>query len=100
MARRSAPPGSGPAYMAPTYGGGAPRGRLPDPNESVLGRFWREQIIAPQYLPGNLSIVTAVALFAGRLVPPHFPPTSSPPSALGACVRSFRVEGGPASATP
>ena len=51
--------------MAPTYGGGAPRGRLPDPNESVLGRFWREQVTAPQYLPGNLSIVTAVALFAG-----------------------------------
>ena len=67
MARRSAPPGSGPAYMAPTYaaGGAGARGRLPDPNESAVGRFWREQIMSPQFLPGNLSILTATALFAG-----------------------------------
>lgn len=66
MARRSAPPGSGPSYMAPTYGGG-PRGRLPDPNESWVSRFYREQIVAPQYLAGNLSILASVTLFAGGI---------------------------------
>ena len=66
MARRSAPPGSGPAYMQPSFGG-APRGRLHDvkpENESALSRFYREQIVSPQYLPGNISILTSVAVFA------------------------------------
>ena len=59
MARRAAPPG----YMASPYG--APRARLPDPNESWAGRFYREQIIAPQYIAGNITILTSLALFAG-----------------------------------
>ncbi|KAI5119218.1 hypothetical protein M0805_007729 [Coniferiporia weirii] len=67
MARRSAPPGSGPSYMAPSYGS-APRGRLPDPNESWFSRVFREEIIAPQHLPGNISILTSTALFMGGIV--------------------------------
>ena len=59
MARRAAPPG----YMASPYG--APRARLPDPNESWAGRFYRGQIIAPQYIAGNITILTSLALFAG-----------------------------------
>lgn len=74
MARRSAPPGSGPAYMTPAFGGGAPphaRGRVGDAkhqqeleNESAFSRFFHEEIVAPQYIAGNISILTSVAMFA------------------------------------
>ncbi|EPQ61313.1 hypothetical protein GLOTRDRAFT_54228 [Gloeophyllum trabeum ATCC 11539] len=63
MARRSAPPGSGPAYMAPHGAvriGGRPHH---DPDESAFSRFMREQIFAPEKLPGNINIATAVSLF-------------------------------------
>ncbi|KAH8111156.1 hypothetical protein DFH11DRAFT_1615617 [Phellopilus nigrolimitatus] len=78
MARRSAPPGSGPSYMAPSYGGGA-RGQLADPHESWLARTYREQVVAPQHLPGNISILGAVALFAGGIfaIPHHYTYTFS-----------------------
>lgn len=52
--------------MAPTYGSGS-RGRLPDPNESWFSRYYRDQIAAPQYLAGNLSILTSIGLFAGGI---------------------------------
>ena len=67
MARRSAPPGSGPSYISPSYGGaGARRGQLDHDtsDESTFSRFVREQITAPQYLPGNISIVTGIVVFA------------------------------------
>lgn len=67
MARRSAPPGSGPSYMAPSYGISGGR-RLADPNESWFSAFWREQIANPQYQQGNFSILTSVALFTGGVV--------------------------------
>ncbi|THH04328.1 hypothetical protein EW145_g5607 [Phellinidium pouzarii] len=66
MARRSAPPGSGPSYMSPSYGG-ASRGRLADPNESWFATVYREHIVAPQHLPGNISMLTGVAVFAGGI---------------------------------
>lgn len=63
MARRAAPPGAGPAY----YSGAPTRGHLPDPNESAIAAFLREEIFAPEKLPGNLSIVTGVAVFLGGI---------------------------------
>ncbi|KAL5534858.1 hypothetical protein ACEPAG_1323 [Sanghuangporus baumii] len=73
MARRSAPPGSGPAYMTPAFGSGAgapphARGRVTDAkqneNESAFSRFFREEIVAPQYIAGNINILTSIAIFA------------------------------------
>ncbi|KAL5495887.1 hypothetical protein ACEPAI_1351 [Sanghuangporus weigelae] len=76
MARRSAPPGSGPAYMTPAFGSGAgapphARGRVTDAkqhleneDESAFSRFFREEIVAPQYIAGNINILTSIAIFA------------------------------------
>lgn len=61
MARRSAPPNSGPAY----YNGA--RGSLPDPNESKVAAFFRDEIFASDKLPGNISVVTGLALFFGGI---------------------------------
>jgi len=63
MARRSAPPGSGPAY----YSGAPPRRGLTDPNESAFSAFVREEIFSPEKLPGNLSILMGVAVFLGGI---------------------------------
>ncbi|KAF9813942.1 hypothetical protein IEO21_05378 [Rhodonia placenta] len=65
MARRAAPPGSGPAY----YSGAPPsrRGALADPNESAFSAFMREEIFAPEKVPGNLSILTGVVVFFGGI---------------------------------
>ncbi|KAI0042011.1 hypothetical protein FA95DRAFT_1500605 [Auriscalpium vulgare] len=59
MARRAAPPHSGPAYYTPAQipGRGAPL------DETAWGRFVREQIFAPEKLPGNISIVVGVSMF-------------------------------------
>ncbi|KAI0933063.1 hypothetical protein AcW1_000006 [Taiwanofungus camphoratus] len=65
MARRAAPPGSGPAYYS-----GAPiraRGAIPNPNESAFSSFMREEIWAPEKLPGNISILTGLAVFFGGI---------------------------------
>ncbi|TFY76687.1 hypothetical protein EWM64_g7323 [Hericium alpestre] len=44
MARRAAPPNSGPAYLTPAqFARGPPP---PDPNESAFARFVREQLFA------------------------------------------------------
>ncbi|KAI0275249.1 hypothetical protein BC834DRAFT_851921 [Gloeopeniophorella convolvens] len=62
MARRGAPPGSGPAYYTPaqlTRGGPSV-----DPNEGAWARFLRTQVFAPDKLPGNVNIVAGVGLFA------------------------------------
>jgi hypothetical protein len=63
MARRAAPPGTGPSYYTPIAPG---RVQL-DPNESFLSRFLREQIFAPEKLPGNISIVTGLSVFVGGI---------------------------------
>ncbi|EGN94290.1 hypothetical protein SERLA73DRAFT_143910 [Serpula lacrymans var. lacrymans S7.3] len=61
MARRAAPPNASPAFLsAPTT-----RRAIHDPNESSFSRFMREQIWAPEKLPGNISIITGVSVFAG-----------------------------------
>jgi hypothetical protein len=62
MARRAAPPHSGPAYYTPAQ---LSRGPLVDPNESAWSRFLRTQIFAPDKLPGNVNIVAGVGLFVG-----------------------------------
>ncbi|KAI0083038.1 hypothetical protein BDY19DRAFT_981122 [Irpex rosettiformis] len=59
MARRAAPPNAGPGY----YNGTPSRGALTDPNESFFSAFLREEIFAPEKLPGNLSILTGAAVF-------------------------------------
>ncbi|TFK48022.1 hypothetical protein OE88DRAFT_589982 [Heliocybe sulcata] len=64
MARRSAPPGSGPAYMVPHGAGRLGRPAHYDPDESAFSRFMNEQVFAPEKLPGNINIATAVGVFA------------------------------------
>jgi len=69
MARRAAPPHSGPAYYTPAHlarSGGA-NGALVDPNESAWSRFLRTQVFAPDKLPGNVNIVAGVGLFVGGI---------------------------------
>jgi hypothetical protein len=61
MARRAAPPHQ-PAYLT-----GRP-GPAHDPNEGFFSRFLREQIFAPDKLPGNISLVTGVSVFVGGIV--------------------------------
>ena len=60
MARRGAAPNSGPAY----YSG---RDSLPPANESGFSAFLREQVFAPDKLPGNINILTGAALFFGGI---------------------------------
>lgn len=67
MARRSAPPNSGPAYI-PHPSTQPPRRALHDPHESALARFMREQLWAPEKIPGNISIVTGVGMFVAGIV--------------------------------
>ncbi|KAF8510819.1 hypothetical protein BU17DRAFT_97789 [Hysterangium stoloniferum] len=62
MARRSAPPNSGPSYLPPTLSS-----RGIDPDESRLQRFLREEIFAPEKLPGNFAILTGLTLFFGGI---------------------------------
>lgn len=91
MARRSAPPNSGPSYLPPTY---ATPGRPVVENESWFQRFFREQVcenptclyssnivlillsdylfifqkvFAPEKLPGNFNILTSTVLFIGGI---------------------------------
>ncbi|RDX45046.1 hypothetical protein K466DRAFT_588806 [Polyporus arcularius HHB13444] len=60
MARRAAP-GASPFGLAP------PRRVIHDPNESAISRFMREEIFAPENIPGNLSILTSVVVFFGGI---------------------------------
>jgi len=65
MARRGAPPNSGPSYYTPAHL--ARSGALIDPNESAWSRFLRTQIFAQDKLPGNINIVAGVGLFVGGI---------------------------------
>ena len=72
MARRAAPPNSGPAYYTPAHlarngGAAGPNGSLVDANESAWGRFLRTQVFASDKLPGNVNIVAGVGLFVGGI---------------------------------
>ncbi|PBK63461.1 hypothetical protein ARMSODRAFT_979866 [Armillaria solidipes] len=66
MARRSAPPNSGPAYIPKNQH--VQRRAIHDPNESAFTRFLREEIYAPEKLPGNISIVVGVSTFIGGIL--------------------------------
>ncbi|KAI6038544.1 hypothetical protein EDC04DRAFT_1951321 [Pisolithus marmoratus] len=58
MSRRAAPQNSVPSLF-----GAPPRRAIHDPNESALSRFMRDEIFAPEKVPGNISIVTGVVVF-------------------------------------
>ncbi|KIM54950.1 hypothetical protein SCLCIDRAFT_335422 [Scleroderma citrinum Foug A] len=60
MARRAAPQNAVPGLFAAP----PPRRAIHDPNENAFSRFIREEIWAPEKLPGNVSIVTGVVVFA------------------------------------
>ena len=67
MARRAgaAPPTGSASLFQPGYGQSA---RRIDPNESAFQRFLREQIFAPQYIPGHINILAGVGLFTAGIV--------------------------------
>ena len=69
MARRAAPPHSGPAYYTPAHLArtSGPNGSLVDPNETAWSRFLRTQVYAPDKLPGNINIAAGVGLFVGGI---------------------------------
>lgn len=61
MARRAAPSASAPALPEKQR-------RLNDANTSSFSRFMRDQVWAPEKLPGNISILTGVGVFIGGIV--------------------------------
>ncbi|KAJ7244388.1 hypothetical protein B0H12DRAFT_807435 [Mycena haematopus] len=65
MARRAAPPNSGPPYISQSQ---SQRRTLIDPNESAFSRFLREEIYAPEKIGGNLSLLTGVGMFVGGIL--------------------------------
>ncbi|KAK7052515.1 ATP-dependent RNA helicase MRH4, mitochondrial [Favolaschia claudopus] len=65
MARRSAPPNSGPAYIPQSQ---SQRRTIADPDESAFSRFLREEIFAPEKIGGNMSLLTGVGLFVGGIL--------------------------------
>ncbi|KAJ7708303.1 hypothetical protein B0H17DRAFT_1032171 [Mycena rosella] len=65
MARRNAPPNSGPNYISQSA---SQRRTLADPHESAFARFLREEIFAPEKIGGNLSLLTGVGMFVGGIL--------------------------------
>ncbi|PPQ96098.1 hypothetical protein CVT26_004730 [Gymnopilus dilepis] len=64
MARRGAP-AAHPSYLPhPQHDVRA----LNDPNESAFSRFLRTEVFAPEKLPGNISIASALGVFFGGIV--------------------------------
>ena len=59
MARRAAPQNAVPGLFAAP----PPRRAIHDPSESAFSRFVREEIWAPEKLPGNIGIVTGTVVF-------------------------------------
>ena len=60
MSRRAAPGG-------PLFATQPQRRVVHDPNESAFSRFLREEIFSPENLPGNVNILTSVAVFFGGI---------------------------------
>ncbi|KAN0082823.1 hypothetical protein V8E55_008618 [Tylopilus felleus] len=58
MARRAPP------QNAALFGAPPPRRAIHDPNESLFSRFFREEVLAPEKIMGNINIFTAVSVFA------------------------------------
>ncbi|KAJ7437612.1 hypothetical protein B0H11DRAFT_212321 [Mycena galericulata] len=65
MARRAAPPNSGPAYVPQRP---SPGRTLDDGNDSAFRRFLRDEIFAPEKIGGNLSLLTGVGMFIGGIL--------------------------------
>ncbi|KAJ7035203.1 hypothetical protein C8F04DRAFT_541612 [Mycena alexandri] len=65
MARRNAPPNSGPAYIQQSQ---SQRRTLADPDETAFARFLREEVWAQDKRVGNLSLLTGVGMFVGAIV--------------------------------
>ncbi|KAJ7202075.1 hypothetical protein GGX14DRAFT_502050 [Mycena pura] len=65
MARRNAPPNSGPAYIPQSQ---SQRRTLADPNETAFRRFLREEVFAQDKIGGNLSLLTGVGMFVGGIL--------------------------------
>ncbi|KAJ3853938.1 hypothetical protein EV368DRAFT_37878 [Lentinula lateritia] len=69
MARRAATsPSTAPAPSFLSKSQPGRRGQLTDPNESAFSRFLREEVFAPEKLPGNISMVTGLGLFVGGIL--------------------------------
>ncbi|GLB41360.1 hypothetical protein LshimejAT787_0905750 [Lyophyllum shimeji] len=69
MARRAAPPSSGPAYVPhPSQRRAALAGGIDDEDRSAFSRFIQREILAPEKLPGNLNMLTGAAMFIGGII--------------------------------
>ncbi|KAJ4470877.1 hypothetical protein J3R30DRAFT_3300206 [Lentinula aciculospora] len=70
MARRAATSSSAsapaPSFLSGSQGGR--RGQLTESNESAFSRFLRDEVFAPEKLPGNISMVTGVGMFVGGIL--------------------------------
>ncbi|RDB29964.1 hypothetical protein Hypma_013809 [Hypsizygus marmoreus] len=67
MARRSAPAASGPSYVPHPSQRRALAGHGSD-TQSAFSRFIQTEILAPEKLPGNISLVTGVTMFIGGIL--------------------------------
>jgi hypothetical protein len=65
MARRSAPPNSGPAYYSRSAVSGIED--IDDAETSAFSRFMFKEVWAPEKLPGNFAILTGVAVFTAGI---------------------------------
>lgn len=65
MARRNAPPNSGPGYIPQSQ---SQRRTIADPDESTFRRFLREEVFAQDKIGGNLSLLTGVGMFVGGIL--------------------------------
>ncbi|KZS91806.1 hypothetical protein SISNIDRAFT_515872 [Sistotremastrum niveocremeum HHB9708] len=63
MSRRGAPPNQ--SLFGPPQ---SSHRAIHDPNESAFSTFMREEVWAPEKLPGNISILTGVAVFVAGIV--------------------------------
>ncbi|KAF8067024.1 hypothetical protein FPV67DRAFT_1497596 [Lyophyllum atratum] len=68
MARRSAPPASGPSYVPHPAQRRAALGGGVDEDQSAFSRFIQNEILAPEKLPGNLNMLTGVTMFVGGIL--------------------------------
>ncbi|KAF9472644.1 hypothetical protein BDN70DRAFT_447116 [Pholiota conissans] len=64
MARRSAPSAQ-PSYLTHSH---HDHKSLHDSNESAFSKFLRTEVFAPEKLPGNISIASAVGVFVGGII--------------------------------
>ncbi|KAF5371392.1 hypothetical protein D9615_009673 [Tricholomella constricta] len=68
MARRSAPPASGPSYVPHPSQRRAALGGAHDDDQSAFSRFIQNEILAPEKFAGNLNMVTGLTMFIGGIL--------------------------------